>query len=433
MSKKRKKQVPKRITTPPKKGHSKADIEQSYVVAKKMLKYFNLDPNLIDGFVNKQKEFLLSNIFEVPNIKAEKERTVPRQYIKAVRTEIHNYMKTQYLGDPEDNFNYMELITYGLGFYMSIISCYEKGLFINTAQGEIMKIIYDKFKTSEHINECLNPPFRYMKTITVSFSQINFRLYGFNYSLDPGIPRIKGPQFQLLITARDCESKSFTYHNAERKAFRLITSDDYIKIPRKKIFPSAKENEFLNVYIQSHALHRFKERIDVFDTIFRNYIYQFSLAEKQIVVETAERQKLLACLLRNRPVGYFTFFTDGDDLVVNTFIPLISENTPEGQKLHQLLSISKEDSIYLGMDKISFFAKVDFEQIPILKQALIDSNIWETKIELDNKLAEPYDENSTYKPEDFPEEEIIKIDMNKTLFVKKFFDKSEQYRIDMLS
>jgi hypothetical protein len=65
------------------------------------------------------------------------------------------------------------------------------------------------------------------------------------------------------------------------------------------------------------------------------------------------------------------------------------------------------------MDKLSFFTLIDFDQIPILKQALIDSGVWKTKEEIErirrNASAEPYP-----------------VDMNKTLFVKKFFDKMTQ-------
>ena len=64
-----------------------------------------------------------------------------------------------------------------------------------------------------------------------------------------------------------------------------------------------------------------------------------------------------------------------------------------------------------GMDKLSFLYSVDFEQISILKQALIESGIWKSKLAIDN-------------------EEITcdgVIDINKTRFVKNFFDKREQH------
>ena len=40
------------------------------------------------------------------------------------------------------------------------------------------------------------------------------------------------------------------------------------------------------------------------------------------------------------------------------------------------------------MDKISFLLKIDFEKIPVLKQALIDSGIWEVKLMLERLSTE---------------------------------------------
>jgi hypothetical protein len=77
--------------------------------------------------------------------------------------------------------------------------------------------------------------------------------------------------------------------------------------------------------------------------------------------------------------------------------------------------MTKEEIIYLGMDKLSFYITVDFEQIPILKQALVDSNIWATKLVLDEQFLDG---------KEITEEHKLKV-QNKTNFVKNFFDKRE--------
>jgi hypothetical protein len=229
----------------------------------------------------------------------------------------------------------------------------------------------------------------------------------------------------------DCESKIFAHKNVERKAFRLVFADDgngkpldkprWAVVKRNLIFPNAKEDENLNIYIQSHVLHRFKERADTLNPPLRNFFIQYALTSGLIVV-SAEKQKFLKCTAYDDlPLGYFTFFIQDDDIVVNTFIPLASEITPEGKKLHEALQLGKEDIKYLGMDKLSFFTDVDFEQIPVLKQALIDSGIWLTKLLLDKM---PYKDSEEDEPH---------IDMQKTLFVKTFFDKLEEHLCDPLN
>ena len=158
-------------------------------------------------------------------------------------------------------------------------------------------------------------------------------------------------------------------------------------------------------------MHRFKERIDLFPPTDQNILIQSSFTLEMKLV-SFENRVLFACMTEKQPLGYFTFFVENSSIVINTFLPLTSIGTPEGKKLHKLLSLTKDELIYLGMDKLSFYVKIDFEQIPILKQALIDSDIWNTKLVLDSQ-----------KPEDGYEESLI--DINKTNFVKNYFDKYE--------
>ena len=99
----------------------------------------------------------------------------------------------------------------------------------------------------------------------------------------------------------------------------------------------------------------------------------------------------------------------GGDIVINTLLPLTSPNTPEGGKLHELLSLNKEEISYPGMDMISFFTKVDFEQIPKHKAAITEAGMCPSKLEID-KLRQNDDEENP-------------IDQNKTMFVKHFLEK----------
>jgi hypothetical protein len=409
-----------------KKDISHTQLERCYVVAKKVLRHFELEPNLLDSFSKKQKQILLKNIFDVPSIKPEKENTIPRPFIENIRKEVLQFMKTEYFGNPENQLTYMELATYGLGFFMSVFIQNEGGLFTGTPQEEIAQHIYEKFEKEELFKDGFTHVLNEVHFLTRSYSQVNFRLYGFSYDWKPSNSKIRDTtpmQMKIKLTAQNCEWKMFTHNDVERKAYRLIVTAHGIYEPswavlrKNKIFPNANEEEYLNIYIQSHVLHRLKERLDLFEPKVRNYFTQFALTYGQLVV-SVEKQKLLACLgNKDRPLGYFTFFIQKHDIVVNTFIPLASQNTPEGKKLYELLPLSKEEMTYLGMDKISFYTKIDFEQIPMLKQALIKSGIWETKVELDGMLDV-----------DALEEGETPIDMTKTMFVKSFFDKLEQHR-----
>jgi len=424
MAKKKRKNI--KVTKPPKEI-SRTQQERCYMIAKKMLPVFDLDPNLLDVFTKKQKQLLFGLIFEFPSVKAEKENTVPRRFVEKIREEMFQFMRNNYYGNTEHGISYMDFTIYGYAFYTLLTNHVDDGSFAGTPQEETAKLICETIEKSEMFNnEGYSDLQNFMIYQTRSYSQVNFRLYGFNSTWEEVRTKITVDgyttmQMRIQLTVQNCEIKMFKYKDIERKAFRLIyTADGDEKargavIKKGKIYPNTKEDENLSIYIQSHALNRYKQRVDVLEPKERNYHIQKVLITEQKVVNFM-KQFFLACTLDDAIIGYFTFFIIDNDMVVNTFLPITSENTPEGKKLHEILPLTNEDIVYLGMDKLAFYAMIDFEQIPTLKQALINSDIWKTKRAVDNANQK---------------KGKIKIDMNKTLFVKKFIEKHEQHRAEM--
>ena len=418
----------KNITRPkPPKEISRTQQERNFLFVKKMMPLFDLEPDMLDVFTKKQKQLLFGLIFEFPSVKAEKENTVPRRFVEKIREEMLQFMRKNYFGNPEYKITFMDFTIYGFAFFNLLNTRVEDGAFIGLPQEETAKKICDTIEKSELFNnDGYSSLQNFMIYQTRSYSQVNFRLYGFNFAWESVPTKITVDgfttmQMRIQLTVHNCETKMFKYNNIDRKAFRLIyTADGEEKtrgavINKDKIYPNAKKDEKLNIYIQSHALNRYKQRVDILDPKDRNYHIQHVLITEQKAVRY-EKQQFLACILDGAIIGYFTYFVREADLVVNTFLPIVSENTPEGEKFRDLLLLSKEDILYLGMDKLSFYATIDFEQIPSLKQALIDADIWKTKIAVDNEIKKNGD---------------IIIDENKTLFVKKFIDKHEQYRAEI--
>jgi len=409
--------VPKKIL--------RARHEQCYVTAKKILRHFELKPELLEVFTKRQKEQLFKVFYIKPVVKPERERTVPRLYIRNINTDVYQFLKNNYWGNPENNISLAELATYGLSFLSNIEQAYEEKFFEeNSPQYEAARTICAKFNRDEVLNNEFSGLMTDIYHQTSGYSKVNFRMYGFSFDCEK-IPRPCGCcneyRFAVIITAKDSESKIFTHQEIKRKAFRMYQTEigRYVPGPatveRNKIFPKAKENDEMNIYIQSHVLHRFKERIDIFAPTVLNILILSSFTIN-MELTPFENRVLFACLVDKQPVGYFTFFVQDSDIVINTFLPLTSVGTPEGRKLQEILSLTKEDINYLGMDKISFYVHVDFEQIPLLKQALIDSNIWPTKLVLDEQGSVDGDDESL-------------IDLNKTNFVKNFFEKYKRHRI----
>jgi len=430
---------------------SRAQQEHCCRVAKKVLKHFEMDTALIDVFTKKQKEELFKVYYETPTVKPEKENTVPRQYVKNIQAGVYKFMKNNFWGNPENQLTYMEFAVYGMSFLSNLHNMYkwDASFVTGTPQEETAKLIYEKCYTDENCSAFYLEILMYIWSMTGSYSKVNFRMYGCTYQ------RIKIPlacgccscvKIVFLLTVQESVSKKFIVNNIERKAFQVfyihfqlerpgpitLQRDLLLPKPKFKIFPWKKNDKRLNVYIQSHTLHRIKERFDLVNPEQQAHLIQAILNSFRIM--SFKNQILLSCMIKDIehlettsycpiterpegefPIGYFTFFIQGDDLVMNTFLPLTSNATPEGKKLQELLSISKEEINYLGMDKISFFFKVDFEQIPKLKQALVESNIWQTKLALESL----YNYNKSGIKE-------ISVDANKTRLVKDFFDKLQE-------
>ena len=397
----------------------RAQHEQCYIVAKKILRHFELNPELIDVFTKRNRERLLHVFYITPVVKPDKEKTVPRQYIRNINTAMYQYLKNNFWGNPEHNITLTELATYGLSFLSNIEQAFEEKFFEeNSPQFEAARTICEKFNRDDVLN---NEFFGLMTDIyhlTSGYSKVNFRMYGFAFDCEK-ITKSCGCcyefRFAVRITAQNSESKFFTYNDIKRKAFRMHQTDigtylpEPVTVERSKIFPKTKENDKLDIYIQSHVLHRFKERMNVFLPTDQNILIQNAFTLK-MKLASFENRVLFACFIEKHPIGYFTFFVQDSCIVINTILPLTSENTPEGKKMHESLPLTKDERIYLGMDKLSFYLKVDFEQIPILKQALIDSKIWETKLEIEALNSVDGDDNTL-------------IDLDKTIFVKNYFDK----------
>ena len=68
-----------------------------------------------------------------------------------------------------------------------------------------------------------------------------------------------------------------------------------------------------------------------------NLLIQYTFSDGLKLVPVA-KSFLFASLIDDKHIaGYFTYFVRGDDVVINTFLPLVSVNTPEGKKFQEKL------------------------------------------------------------------------------------------------
>jgi hypothetical protein len=400
---------------------SKGQFDTGCAIARKMIHLMGYDPALFDMFTKKQKHALLFIETPVPLIRVKNGHHVPRQYVNFIRTSTMNFMRTHYI-DEKIQITYMELVTYGLPFLFNTKNNYDNGMFTDEQKEKLIDEMMAKFAEINLIKEgWLTQLFASLWFDLNLYSQINFRTYGFEFATDIYRPKeLIGTAMTVRcifeLTSYENESIYFVHNNIKRKAFKLIIGSTFLPvpppatIPHRKLYPDSKLNTEYNIYVQSHAIHRFKERIDIVDALSRNYMINSALIIKQKVVKGANGRPLIGCAIHGMQLGYFPYIIQGNKLFILSFLPAISSITPEGKKFYNILKLSKDELVYLGMDKLSFFVTVDFDEIPILKNAMVESGLWKIKQKLDA---------------DAPDGNVV-ADNVKTRFIKNFFQKTEE-------
>ncbi|MDR0725171.1 MAG: hypothetical protein LBF59_04075 [Prevotellaceae bacterium] len=399
--------------------HSTTYLNACYAMARRILQSLGEDDSTFDIFTKRQKQDIFRIVILPPRIVAAQGHKVPKQYIRHIQERLIIDMRRMYF-DEELGITWMDMATVGLSL-LSMFTAKDFTDNLPSLQQETAKRLRKVFETKDVFFKLQEFIIQKIKLTSIVLSQPNFRIYGQQVS---DIPLPTGPTscFQQVvpITAHECQTLRFKYRNIERTAYRIAMGQCQSQpctgatIEISKILPNVEHDRILNIYIQSHAIHRFKERIDTLFPILRNEFFVLSLMLIQRIVRAPNGMQLIACVMpikgEIKTIGYFAFTIEGENLLVLTLLPLLSNAVPEGRILYDRLHLSNEDLKYLGMDKLSFFYEVDIEQIPALKRVLYDELHLEYIRSIENSFRE--------KDEPFNEK--------KTLFVKNFFQKLEE-------
>jgi hypothetical protein len=429
MAKKRKKKQPKRASKHPdfKFLTNPEEIETAETAIRKVLQVYGLDPNLLDSFSKHQRWIMLQLRADPVYFKVAEGHRVSQRIVDFISETTHNFMRTNYFGDKSIGLTYFELATYGMAFSTVIYSINHTNSF-PPAQMKVVRKLADFFK-DERVKQELYLVGKYIHHIVMMVSKMSFRIYGFDWKLRGEENTLKS---EIFLSSEEAVSIRFTHKQRERKAFRVragrliehpaknATIDRHLVFPEESVSPDS-DPELLEIYIQSHALQHAKERMDIFPAHMRNYHIMNPLIHDPRVMVNPDGSQMLECYFKEDDddddeknekedkimvrFGYFPFIVQDNKLIVLTLLPLFSPGTIEEYRLQERFAVQREDIKFLGMDKLSFFLTVDFEQIPVLKDLFMDIGIW-------NLILFARNLSQT----DFP------VDQNKTQMVKSFFE-----------
>jgi hypothetical protein len=366
------------------KNPSKNYLEYAERVAKKVIRIVGLDPALFDSFTKKQKIALLQLEKAIPSIRIAPGSSVPRAYLEYTRRRFFKTMETHYIDNNEDvKLTYMDLITYGAAFFGAAY-IHSNTYPFSEEQQAIIKLIVDKCIDTNLFTSNRCPMMdTCLISIMSSLTQVQFRVYG--YDLEWSSSEKRCIALQVKIHTYAPESAHVMIHGKIHKVYKMFIGGINGKEPitgtidYQKIFPTRTDvvNRKLTIYIQNHAIHRMKERLDVMLPIDRTFMLMASLVINPEIRIGTDAQPLLRCKWSDGTVlGYFPFVVQNDKVIVTTFLPLSFAATNEGKYLQERLHLQTADIKYLGMDKLRFYLYIDFDEIPKLKEVLIDTGIY---------------------------------------------------------
>ncbi|MDR0769372.1 MAG: hypothetical protein LBE71_05665 [Dysgonamonadaceae bacterium] len=400
---------------------SKSFLDAHLAMLRRILRATGEDPAALDVFTKRQKQEFFRVVSMPPRVAAMRGYMVPRPFIRYVQDMLIKYLKRKYFNEKE-GITWMDMATTGFSVFYAFNIVSFRPLF-SEQQWEVVRRINRTFEKQNIYIKLFDEITSWIRTSLMMLSQPAFRIYGFEMSKSQQVGSIGFCQMIYIVT-HESQSILFNYHNMERRAYRMAIGRCMnlpykgATISIKKLYPNIEKDRMLDIYIQSHAIFRFKERIDMIDPVLRNQFFVFSLMFKQVVVTGSAGLPLISCIapvegVDDKPIGYFVPTVDNDNLLVLTILPLLSQSVPEGRILYERLHLSTSDLKYLGMDKLSFFCDVDIAQIPALKRVLFD----ELHLEYIRVMYSRIKETDRDAP----------FDETKTLFVKNFFLKQEEY------
>ncbi len=222
---------------------------------------------------------------------------------------------------------------------------------------------------------------RLMLQFLMSLSNPKTKYYAYTSSIESVKVRPFYMAYSSSIMVHNAQSTMLMIHGIFRPVFRLGKTDPklhfkWITIPSSLVGDhyKGKEKE-LGVYIQSHALNRLAERLDIVEESLLNFYLNLRMGEIK-AFESYRSYLLFPFILdHNVKVGYFVANVVGDKLVFRTFLFVTHSCTPEGDKLKEITGLQKSDIKYWQFDRLSTIASANVDATPALHKLLKEVGI----------------------------------------------------------
>ncbi|GEM_PF-2333180 len=123
------------------------------------------------------------------------------------------------------------------------------------------------------------------------------------------------------------------------------------------------EYKKLYLYIQSHALNRISERIDIYENNYSNSLIWDNTGSIKEVIRYKDKY-LVPFLVKEIKVGYMLAEIVDEKFIITTFLLITHSDTPEGDRFKEVSGLGFTDISYWKLDRLSTFRTFDSEKYP---------------------------------------------------------------------
>ncbi|GEM_PF-3957147 len=149
------------------------------------------------------------------------------------------------------------------------------------------------------------------------------------------------------------------------------------------------DKESLHIFIQAHALQRFRERTAPFNDMFIKL--QFSLCMLNEIKPICRSESLyIPYRINDITIGYFVGIIAEEKVMIKTFILATHASAPEGHKFQELTGFKKHDMSYWDITKLDTFIYNDMKPENPLYAYFEESGLL-PMFDLDDKQIMPED------------------------------------------
>jgi hypothetical protein len=189
---------------------------------------------------------------------------------------------------------------------------------------------------------------------------------------------VDGIRSTLVLHARKPQWKSLVLDNIRRPVVRVSWAYSGVGWHTLSVNAAqltgneADEGRSLDVYIQTHALRRMKERLDSLPFGLAQYFLTQALEDVRAST-TPSGSKLIEFRIQDKKAGYLVADIVEDCVVIRTFLFLTNDGTPEGKKLAITCGLGRLDKTFLAFEKLSSFAAADIGANPYLRAIFVEA------------------------------------------------------------